>query len=128
MFKPYFLCEPISLIAERTLQHLFSKTITGKTIGLSALKGSDTIHKIKCILQDKEGLSPDQQMLTYRGQVLTEYKTLDQCRIEDYSLVNFLLVPPGQGMYIPLLLTKLLTHLLPACLLKENIASYTSVI
>ena len=118
----------MSLIARRTLQHLFFKTITGKTIGLSSLKGSDTIHKVKCILQDKEGLLPDQQMLIYRGQVLPKYKTLDQCRIEDYSLVNFLVVAPGQGMYILLLLTKPLTHLLPACLQKENIVRYTTVI
>ena len=113
----------ISLIATRTLQHLFFKTITGKTIGLSALKGSDTIHKIKCILQDKEGISADQQMLICRGQVLPDQRTLDQCRIEDYSLVNFLIVSPGQGTYFTLLLTKMFAHFYQW----ENLARFTSL-
>ena len=60
--------------------------MTGKTIGISLLKGSDTVRKVKDILQNKEGLTPDQQMLVYHGQILRDEKTLDQCSIEDYSL------------------------------------------
>ena len=43
------------------------KTLTGKTMNLSVNPASGTILDIKCMIQDMEGIPPDQQRLIYSG-------------------------------------------------------------
>ncbi|GJU85533.1 ribonuclease H-like domain-containing protein [Tanacetum coccineum] len=51
------------------------KIHTGKTIALD-VKSSDTIGNLKTMIQNKEGLSPDEQALIFKNMVLEDIDTL----------------------------------------------------
>ena len=59
---------------------LYIKTLTGKTLTLD-VHPSDTIEIVKCQIQDKEGIPPDQQILRLGYKVLEDEK-----KIEDYNI------------------------------------------
>jgi ubiquitin len=69
---------------------LFIKTITGKTIYLE-VELSDTIQVIKQKIQDKEGISLDQQRLIYIGKLLEDTKTVSDYGIQKNSDLTFVL-------------------------------------
>ncbi len=76
-------------------QHLYFKLQSGKTIGLSLLKKTDKVQQIKAILEEKEGIPPAHIKLVYGGVEMGDERSLKQCGVKDYSLVNFHIKAPG---------------------------------
>ena len=75
---------------------IFIKTLTGKVIILD-VRDADTIRDVKAKLQDKEGVSPDQQRLLLAGKQLKDECTLHHYNIREESAVDLI----KTGKYIP---------------------------
>ena len=75
--------------------HIFVKTPTGRTFTLD-VKASDTIENVKANIHEKEGISPDQQQLTFSGLRLENARTLHQYNIQEASTLLLVLGPCGE--------------------------------
>jgi hypothetical protein len=80
---------------------IFIKASSGRTMPLRAVQGLDDIARVKALIQNSEGIPPDQQSLySACGQLLHNEQTLNDCGIRAESQLQLRLVgeaPPRVG-------------------------------
>ena len=72
------------------LSRIFVKTLTGKNITVD-IDLNETVEKLKYIIQNLEGIPPDQQRLIYKGYQLEDENTLKDYSIEKDSTLHLII-------------------------------------
>ena len=88
---------------------VFIKTPQGKTITIDVTP-NDTIENVKAKIQDKEGITPEHQRLTYVGKYLEDGKTLADYNVKsEKTITMFIRLLGGMQIFVKTLTGKTLT-------------------
>ena len=77
---------------------IYVKSLTGKLTILEDVYPSNTIQEIKILVQNKEGISPDQQRLIFDGEQLEDGRVLADYGVKHDSILHIVLRLRGGGV------------------------------